>query len=218
MICMMFRESGYYYLPYERAEGDKQVEPCVYVGAGKDEDEDFEARLAALKKAKGETPYGSGTKKEASVSDKPAAPARDYTDETVYFESGPHMGDLAVNVALGTTLVWLPLSIASMGRAAFVKYRFTDRRLSAITTAPWKNEQVDAAYEEVVDVKSIGRGVGLWGDMVVTLKDGSKVEMRAVPKYKEMEKYILERRDAAKSSRSASSGASPSSSSKGGFA
>ena len=187
--------------------------------AGKDEDEDFEARLAALKKAKGETPYGTSANKESSVTEKPAAPVRDYTDETVYFESGPHMGDLAVNVALGTTLVWLPLSIASMGRAAFVKYRFTDRRISAITTAPWKNEQVDAAYEEVVDVKSIGRGVGLWGDMVVTLKDGSKVEMRAVPRYKEMEKYILERRDAMKSrSSSTSSSASSSSSSKGGFA
>jgi hypothetical protein len=167
-----------------------------------DDDEDFEARLAALKKAKGETPSGAGAKKgkEVSGSDKPKIPVRDYSDETLYFESGPHMGDLAVNVALGTTLVWLPLSIAAVGRAAFVKYRFTDRRLSAITTAPWKNEQLDAAYDEVIDVKSIGRGVGYWGDMVVTLKDGSKVEMRAVPKYRELQQYILDRRDALKGS------------------
>lgn len=167
-----------------------------------DDDDDFEARLAALKKAKGETPYGAGAKKgkEVSGSDKPKIPVRDYSDETLYFESGPHMGDLAVNVALGTTLVWLPLSIAAVGRAAFVKYRFTDRRLSAITTAPWKNEQLDAAYDEVIDVKSIGRGVGYWGDMVVTLKDGSKVEMRAVPKYRELQQYILDRRDAMKGS------------------
>ena len=76
----------------------------------------------------------------------------------------------------GRTLLWLPLSIAAVGRAAFVKYRFTDRRLSSITTAPWKTEQLDAAYEDVVDVKSIGRGVGYWGDMVVTLRNGDKVE------------------------------------------
>jgi hypothetical protein len=167
------------------------------------EDADFEARLAALKKAKGETPYGESKNKDAAegAGDKKkiALTQRDYTDETLYFESGPHMGDLAVNVALGTTLVWLPLSIAAVGRAAFVKYRFTDRRISAITTAPWKNEQLDAAYEDVVDVKSIGRGVGYWGDMVVTLKDGSKVEMRALPKFRELQQYILERRDALKS-------------------
>ena len=64
----------------------------------------------------------------------------DYTDETLYFESGPHLGDLAVNLALGATLIWLPLSVAAAGRSAFVKYRFTDRRLSCITTAPWKSE------------------------------------------------------------------------------
>lgn len=171
-----------------------------------------------MKKAKGETPYGAGVKKGKDVSneEKPQKPMRDYSDETLYFESGPHMGDVAVNLALGTTLVWLPLSIAAVGRAAFVKYRFTDRRLSAITTAPWKNEQLDAAYDEVVDVKSIGRGIGYWGDMVVTLKDGSKVEMRAVPKYRELQQYILDRRDALKGS-SSSSKSMKGSSSSGGF-
>ena len=167
------------------------------------DDDDFEARLAALKKAKGETPYGAGVKRgmvEKEEKRSYAAPVRDYSDETLYFESGPHLGDLAVNVALGATLLWLPLSIAAVGRAAFIKYKFTDRRISSITTAPWKTEQVDAAYEEVVDVKSIGRGVGLWGDMVVTLKDGSKLEMRALPKYKELQDYILERRDALRGS------------------
>ena len=29
---------------------------------------------------------------------------------------------------------------------------------------------------------SIGRGVGAWGDMVITLNDGSKIEMRSLPK------------------------------------
>lgn len=98
-------------------------------------------------------------------------------------------------MALGATLVWLPLSIAAVGRAAFVKYRFTDRRISVITSAPWQNEQLDAAYEEVKDVVTIGRGIGLWGDMVVTLRDGSKIEMRALPQFKELKQYILERRD-----------------------
>jgi hypothetical protein len=64
----------------------------------------------------------------------------DWGKEEVFFESAPHRGDLAVNIALGATLVWLPLSIAAIGRGAFVKYRFTDKRISVITTAPWKSE------------------------------------------------------------------------------
>lgn len=165
-------------------------------------EDDFELRLAALKRAKGETPYGEGVKGKLQVNDKttesrPSSSPKtyDFADETLYFESAPHRGDLAINMALGVTLVWLPLSIAALGRAAFVKYRFTDRRISCITTAPWQTEQLDAAYQEVKDVVSIGRGVGLWGDMVVTLRDGSKIEMRALPRFRELQEYILKRRD-----------------------
>eukprot|EP00887_Chlorella_sp_A99_P004046 scaffold11.g4046.t1 len=162
------------------------------------DDDDFEARLAALKQAKGETPYGAGKKAAAAAikgAPKGGEPQYDYTDETLYFESAPHGGDLAINAALGTTVVWLPLTFAAVGRSLFVKYRLTDRRLSVITTAPWKTEQLDAAYQEVKDVVSVGRGVGLWGDMVVTLRNGDKIEMRAVPQFKELQAYILRRRD-----------------------
>lgn len=69
-------------------------------------------------------------------------PTYDYTGETLYYEGGPHAGDLVTNLALGTTLVWLPLTAASIGRAAFVKYKFTDRRLSVATNAPWKSESL----------------------------------------------------------------------------
>ena len=106
----------------------------------------------------------------------------DYSNEKLHFESAPHRGDLAVNVALGATLLWLPLTAAAVGRGAFVKYRITDKRISVITNAPWKKEQLDAPYQEVADVVSVGRGIGLWGDMVVTLKNGDKVEMRSLPK------------------------------------
>ena len=42
-------------------------------------------------------------------------------------------------------------------------------------------EQLDAAYQEVSDVQTVGRGVGLWGDMVVTLRNSNKIEMRSLP-------------------------------------
>lgn len=86
-------------------------------------------------------------------------------------------------MALGATLLWLPLTAAAVGRGVFVKYRFTDKRISVITNAPWKKEQLDAAYQEVDDVQTVGRALGVWGDMVVTLKNGDKIEMRSLPKY-----------------------------------
>lgn len=45
---------------------------------------------------------------------------------------------------------------------------------------PAPEEKTDVAYQEVSKVVSIPRGVGLWGDMVVTLKNGDKVELRAL--------------------------------------
>jgi hypothetical protein len=33
------------------------------------------------------------------------------------------VGDLAFNLALAPTIVWLPLTIAAVGRKAFLKYK-----------------------------------------------------------------------------------------------
>lgn len=44
------------------------------------------------------------------------------------------------------------------------------------------DEQLDAAYSDVKSVISIGRGIGYWGDMVVELRNGDKIEMRALPR------------------------------------
>merc|ERR1719313_1469505 len=82
----------------------------------------------------------------------------DYTGETVFYEGKPSAGDLAVNVALGATLLWLPLSIAAVGRFAWVKYKITDKRISVSNTSPVANDesQLDCAYEQVSEVSAIG--------------------------------------------------------------
>lgn len=66
----------------------------------------------------------------------PAKPSYDFSGETLYWEGGPAKGDLLFNIALGTTLVWLPLTFAAVGRTVFLKYKFTDRRLSVSDTFP----------------------------------------------------------------------------------
>ncbi len=52
---------------------------------------------------------------------------------------------------------------------------------------------------------AIGRGVGLWGDMVVELRSGDKIEMRAVPQWQELRDYITERVQTLRASKGGSS-------------
>jgi nitrogen fixation protein len=48
----------------------------------------------------------------------------------------------------------------------------------------------DIIYNEIKSIVTVPRGLGLWGDMVVTLKDGSRLEFRALPKFRDVADYI----------------------------
>ncbi len=122
--------------------------------------------------------------------------------EYVYYEGGPHVGDLILNCLLGLTVVCLPLTVGAIVRAIWLRYRITDRRISV--TGGWMGrDRSDVIYSEMSSVVAVPRGLGSWGDMVVTLKDGSRLELRAMPKFRETAKYINER-IAAKASKKAS--------------
>jgi len=112
--------------------------------------------------------------------------------EEVYFEGGPHIGDLIINVLLAFTLVGIPLTVGAIVRALWLRYRITNRRIS-ITDGWMGRTRSDIIYSEIKKVVTVPRGLGLWGDTVVTLKDGSKLEMRAVPKFREVYDYISEK-------------------------
>ena len=103
--------------------------------------------------------------------------------EEVYYEGRPHVGDLIINVLLAFTLVCIPLTIGAIVRALWLRYRITNRRIS-ITSGWMGRTRSDIVYSEIKKVVTVPRGLGLWGDMVVTLKDGSKLEMRAVPNFR----------------------------------
>ncbi|MFB2923749.1 MULTISPECIES: PH domain-containing protein [Aerosakkonema] len=119
--------------------------------------------------------------------------------EDVYYEGGPHIGDLIINILIGLTVIGLPLTVGAIVRALWLRYRITNRRISV--TGGWMGrDRSDIIYTEIVDVKKVPRGIGLWGDMVVTLKDGSRLELRAIPKFREIYDYISEK-TAAKSAK-----------------
>ena len=109
--------------------------------------------------------------------------------EEVYFEGAPHIGELIFNILLGFTVICLPLTVGAIVRALWLRYRITDRRIS-ITGGWMGRDRSDIIYSEIAKVVTVPRGLGAWGDMVLTLKDGSRLEMRAVPKFRELYDYI----------------------------
>ena len=109
--------------------------------------------------------------------------------EEVYYEGGPHVGDLIIGILIGLTLVGLPLAVGAIVRALWLRFRITDRRISV--TGGWMGRaRSDLIYSEIEKIAKVPRGIGLWGDMVLTLRDGSRLELRAVPMFRKTYEYI----------------------------
>jgi nitrogen fixation protein len=113
----------------------------------------------------------------------------------VYYEGGPARGDLVLSLLIGLTLIGLPIAVGAIVRALWLRYRITSRRISV--SGGWLGrDRTQVVYSQIREVLSVPRGFGAWGDMVLVLNDGSRLEMRSVPRFRELEAYIEERRQA----------------------
>jgi Bacterial PH domain len=110
--------------------------------------------------------------------------------EKIFFDGGAHYGDLVANLLLGFTLLWLPLTLAAVSRAFFLRYRFTNKRVTVISGFTGQDRS-DFPYSSVKDVKVVPRFIGEWGDIVITLVDGTVVDLRSVPRFREIADYCL---------------------------
>ena len=112
--------------------------------------------------------------------------------EETFYEGGPHVGDLIINILLGFTVICLPLTVGAIVRSLWLRYRITDRRISV--TGGWQGrDRTDIIYSEVTKINKVPRGIGAWGDIVVTLRDGSRLELRAMPRFREISDYMAEK-------------------------
>ena len=112
--------------------------------------------------------------------------------EDVHYDGGPARGDLIFNILLGFTLIGLPFTIGAVVRALWLRFRITSRRISV--TGGWMGpDKTQVVYSQISDVRTVPRGFGAWGDMVLVLKDGARLELRSMPRFREVEDYILER-------------------------
>lgn len=113
--------------------------------------------------------------------------------ETVFYEGGPARGDLLLNLLFGLTLIGIPFLVAALVRALWLRFRITSRRVEV--SGGWLGrDRTQVVYSQIREVRSVPRGFGAWGDMVLVLNDGSRLEMRSVPRFRETEAYIEERR------------------------
>ncbi len=113
------------------------------------------------------------------------------SSETLFYEGGPARGDLVFNLLFGLTLIGLPFTVGAIIRALWLRFRITSRRVSV--TGGWMGrDRSQVAYGQIKEVRSIPRGFGFWGDMVLVLSDGARLEMRAMPRFREVEAYINE--------------------------
>ncbi len=112
--------------------------------------------------------------------------------EEVFYEGGPHIGDLIIGIILLFFVITIPLGVGAIARALWVRYRISSRRIS-VTSGWMGRDRLDVVYAEITKVVTIPRGFGAWGDMVFTLKDGSRFEMRSLPNFRKAYEYVEQR-------------------------
>ena len=54
-------------------------------------------------------------------------------------------------------------------------------------------DRTDIIYSEIIKVAKVPRGLGAWGDLAITLRNGTRLELRAIPRFREIEDYITEK-------------------------
>ena len=128
--------------------------------------------------------------------------------EDIFYEGGPAKGDLIFNILLGFTLIALPFTVGAIVRALWLRFRITSRRVSV--SGGWMGkDRSQVVYSQIREVRSVPRGFGAWGDMVLVLTDGSRLELRSMPRFREVEAYIEERIKSRSDSKASSSDNTP---------
>ncbi|PXF49492.1 hypothetical protein BWQ96_00808 [Gracilariopsis chorda] len=113
--------------------------------------------------------------------------------ETTFLETAPSAYELIVPTLSILTVIGIIPFIAAVARAAWVRYKFTSRRI-AISSGFQGKDQTEIIYRDIQSVKYVRR-IGGAADCVISLKDGAKLEIRAVPDFDSVYEYIMEKVD-----------------------
>ena len=115
--------------------------------------------------------------------------------EIVFFEGPPSISEVILPALSIITVLGIVPFISSVSRQAWVRYKFTSRRVS-IQSGIGGKVQTEIIYPDVDEIRFVYRAFGSAGDMVMFLKDGAKVELRHVPNFNEIYGFVFSKLDA----------------------
>mmetsp|Transcript_39961 Transcript_39961/g.87692 ORF Transcript_39961/g.87692 Transcript_39961/m.87692 type:complete len:239 (+) Transcript_39961:56-772(+) len=137
------------------------------------------------KKVKSKTP------KEKVKAPTSTAEQLQLTPERVFFEGPPSITETFIpGLSLFTVIGAIPFA-ASLARQAWTRYKITNKRLE-VTSGFQGKDVVQVTWKEVTDAKWLRRFGGTCGDLVLTLRDGAKLEMRSLPEFDRNLNFIME--------------------------
>ena len=112
----------------------------------------------------------------------PIKPTTVVAVEQTFFEGPPSITETLIPGLSVFTVVGIIPFTASLARQAWTRYKLTNRRIEVASGFQGK-DVVQILWREVNDVKWLRRYGGSAGDIVLTLRDGAKVEMRSMPEF-----------------------------------
>ena len=110
-------------------------------------------------------------------------------NEDIFYEGGPAKSDLFINILAGFTLLGLPFTFAAIVRALWLRFKITNKRIT-IEGGWFGRNKTQVSLSNINEIRSVPRGFGSYGDMVLILNDGSKVEMKSLPLFREKQDFI----------------------------
>ena len=113
--------------------------------------------------------------------------------EEVFVEVAPSWTELIVPTLSILTVIGIIPFIGSVARQVWVRYKLTNRRIS-VTSGFQGKDTTEIIYRDIAEVKFVRR-LGGTGDMVLTLKDGAKLELRTVPELDKIYDYVMSQVD-----------------------
>ena len=113
--------------------------------------------------------------------------------EETYYEGPPAITETIVPTISILTVIGIIPAAASWARQAWVRYEITNRRIR-VTSGIGGKEMSEIVYPDIVELRTARRLFGD-GDLVATLRDGAKFEMRNIPDFEPTLEFILSQVD-----------------------
>merc|ERR1719482_439633 len=150
------------------------------------------AAAAAVRCTYNPQPSKARPKKSKAPKEKVKAPAPTgaLAPEQTFWEGAPSITETLIpGLSLFTVVGIIPFS-ASLARQAWTKYKFTNRRVEVASGFQGK-DLVQVLWREIEDIKWLRRYGGAADDVVFSLQDGSKLEVRSIPEFDRNLAFIM---------------------------